>query len=152
MLAEKRIEQLGIELPKLGEPTAMYIPVVQTGNLCFVSGQIPLVNGKLLYTGKVGDTRTREEAQDAARVCAVNALAALKEHLGDLDRVRRIIKVQAFVASKTGFDQQHIIINAASKLLYDVFGESGRHARTAVALNQLPLDVTVEIEMIVEVE
>lgn len=151
MRAEQKIAALGIELPAMSEPKAMYVPVVQTGNLCFVSGQIPMVDDKLVYTGKVGDTRTLEDAQEAARICVINALAALRAHLGDLDRIVRFVKVQAFVASKTGFDKQHIVVNAASQLLFDIFGESGRHARTAVALNQLPLDATVEIEFIVEV-
>lgn len=152
MKIEERIRQLGIELPTMSAPKAMYVPVVQTGNLCFVSGQIPMLDDKLVYTGKVDESRTLEEAQKAAQICVINGLAALKAHLGDLDRIVRFIKVQAFVASKTGFDQQHIVVNAASQLLFDVFGEAGRHARTAVALNQLPLDATVEIEFIVEVK
>ncbi len=152
MIAEKKIAELGIELPAMSPPKAMYVPVVQTGNLCFVSGQIPMLDGKMIYTGKVGDTRTLEEAQDAARICIINALAALKTHLGDLDRVKKTVKLQGFVASKTGFDQQHIVVNAASQLLFDIYGEAGRHARTAVALNQLPMDAAVEIELIVEVE
>lgn len=152
MRAEERIAALGWELPAMSAPKAMYIPVVQSGRLCFVSGQIPMLDDRLLYTGKVGDTRTLEEAQAAARICVINALAALKAHLGDLDRIARFVRVQAFVASKTGFDQQHIVVNAASQLLFDIFGEAGRHARTAVALNQLPLDATVEIEFIVEVK
>lgn len=152
MKIEERIRELGIELPTTSAPKAMYVPVVQTGNLCFVSGQIPMLDDKLVYTGKVGESRTLEEAQKAAQICVINGLAALKAHLGDLDRIVRFIKVQAFVASKTGFDQQHIVVNAASQLLFDVFGETGRHARTAVALNQLPLDATVEIEFIVEVK
>ena len=152
MNAEKKIADLGIELPAMSAPKAMYVPVVQTGKLCYVSGQIPMLDDRLVYTGKVGDTRTLEEAQEAARICVINGLAALKAHLGDLDRIVRFVKVQAFVASKTGFDKQHIVVNAASQLLFDVFGEAGRHARTAVALNQLPLDATVEIEFIVEVE
>ena len=152
MIAEQKIASMGIELPAMSEPKAMYVPVVQTGNLCFVSGQIPMVGDSLVYTGKVGDTRTLEEARSAAKICVINALAALKAHLGDLDRITRFIKVQAFVASKVGFDQQHIVVNAASQLLFDIFGEVGRHARTAVALNQLPLDATVEIEFIVEIK
>lgn len=152
MNAEKKIAALGIELPAMSAPKAMYVPVVQTGKLCYVSGQIPMLDDRLVYTGKVGDTRTPEEAQEAARICVINGLAALKAHLGDLDKIVRFVKVQAFVASKTGFDKQHIVVNAASQLLFDVFGEAGRHARTAVALNQLPLDATVEIEFIVEVE
>ena len=150
MIIEEKIRELGIALPTMSAPKAMYVPVVQTGNLCFVSGQLPM-NGDDLCTGKVGDTRTLEEAQEAARLCIINGLAALRAHLGDLDRVKRIVKLQAFVASQTGFDKQHIVVNAASQLLFDVFGEAGRHARTAVGLNQLPLDATIEIEMIVEV-
>ena len=107
MIAEQKIASMGIELPAMSEPKAMYVPVVQTGNLCFVSGQIPMVGDSLVYTGKVGDTRTLEEAQSAAKICVINALAALKAHLGDLDRITRFIKVQAFVASKVGFDQHH---------------------------------------------
>lgn len=152
MIAEQKIKDLGLTLPELSEPKAMYIPVVQTGDLCFVSGQIPMVDGELVYTGKVGEDRTLEEAQAAARLCALNGLAALRAHLGDLDRIQKIVKLQAFVSSKTGFDQQHIVINAASQLLYDVLGQQGRHARTAIAVNQLPLDATVEIELIVEVK
>lgn len=152
MKVEQKIQELGITLPAMSAPKAMYIPVVQTGQLCFVSGQIPMIDGELLYTGKVGETRTLEEAQEAAKTCAINILASLRAHLGDLDRVKRIVKLQAFVSSKPPFDQQHIVVNAASQLLYDVLGEAGRHARTAVAVNQLPMDATVEIEAIVEVE
>ena len=152
MNVEQKIKDLGLSLPELSEPKAMYIPVVQTNNLCFVSGQIPMLNDKMIYTGKVGAERTLEEAQEAARICVLNGLAALRVHLGDLDRIRRIIKVQAFVSSQTGFDQQHIVINAASQLLYDILGSKGQHARTAITVNQLPLDATVEIEFIVEVE
>ena len=132
MIAEEKLQALGITLPALSEPKAMYIPVVQTGNLCFVSGQIPML--------------------EAARICVINGLAALRAHLGDLDRIKRIVKLQAFVSSAVGFDKQHIVINAASQLLYDVLGDAGRHARTAIAVNQLPLDAAVEIEFIVEVQ
>ena len=152
MIAEKRLKEMGIELPALSAPKALYVPVVQTGNLCYVSGQIPMLDGELLYSGKVGEERTLEEGQEAARICAVNLLAALRAHLGDLDRIVRIVKLQAFVNSKTGFMQQHIVVNAASQLLYDALGEKGHHARTAVGVNQLPMDATVEIEAIVEAE
>lgn len=151
MNAEIRLQKMGITLPTVSKPTALYIPVVQTGNLCFVSGQIPMSENRLMYTGKVGAERTMEDGQEAARICTLNALAVLQAHLGDLDKIRRIIKLQAFVNSVVGFDKQHIVINAASQLLYDVLGESGQHARTAVGTNQLPMDATVEIEMIVEV-
>ncbi len=151
MLEEQKLNELGYTLPELSSPKAMYIPVRQLGNALYVSGQIPMLDGKVLYSGKVGDTRTLEEAQEAARICILNALAALKHHLGDLGKVKSIVKLNAFVNSKTGFDQQHIVVNAASKLLFDVLGERGRHARTAVGTNQLPMDVTVEIELIAEV-
>lgn len=149
MIAEQKIRDLGIELPKLSEPKAMYIPVREAGNLLFVSGQIPMIENEILYTGKVGRERTLEEGEAAARICAINILAALKAQIGDLDKIKHIVKLQAFVSSETGFDQQHIVINAASQLLYEVLGDAGRHARTAIAVNQLPLDATVEIEAIV---
>ncbi|MCI9477037.1 MAG: RidA family protein [Emergencia sp.] len=151
MIAEKRIEELGIELPLASPPGAMYIPVKQLGNALFVAGQVPFVDGKLLVSGKVGDTVSMEQAEEAARRCIINLMAALKDYLGDLDKVKNITKTQVFVNSKTGFMQQHLVANAASQLLYDVFGEKGRHARTAVGTNQLPMDAPVEIEAIVEV-
>ena len=152
MIVEKRLQEMGIALPEMSAPKALYVPVVQTGKLCFVSGQIPMLDGKVLYTGKVGGSRTLEEGQEAAKVCAINILAALRAHLGDLDKIVRIVKLQAFVSSTTDFMQQHIVVNVASQLLYDALGEKGHHARTAVGTNQLPMDVTVEIEAIVEVE
>ncbi|EQC1534849.1 RidA family protein [Clostridium botulinum] len=141
-----------MKLPELSTPKAMYVPVKQLGNALFVSGQAPLVNGEPAYTGKVGEERTLEEAQKAAEICTINMLAAVKEYLGDLDRVVNVVKLQAFVNSKVGFTQQHIVVNAASQLLYDVFGGAGRHARTAVGTNQIPLDITLEIEAVFEIE
>ncbi len=152
MLIEKRIEELGIDLPAASVPAAKYVPAKQTGNLVFLAGQIPVKDGKPLYTGKVGDTVTEEQAAECARQCVINMLSAIKGCVGDLDRVKSVVKVQAFISSKTGFDRQHIVTNAASELLVDVFGEAGMHARTAVGINQLPMDVPVEIEAIVEVE
>ena len=151
MLVEKKIAELGITLPEMSPPGAMYIPVKQIGNALFVSGQVPFVNGVMKYPGYVGDSVTLEEAQDAARICIINMLAAVKHYLSDLDKVKNVVKLQAFVNSKTGFNQQHIVVNAASQLLYDVFGEKGRHARTAVGTNQLPMDAPVEIEAIFEI-
>lgn len=151
MKVEKKIEELGIELPEMSPPGAMYIPVKQLGNALFVSGQVPFVNGVMQYPGHVGEDVTLEQAQEAARICIINMLAAVRYHLGDLDKVKNIVKVQAFVNSKTGFDQQHIVVNAASQLLFDVFGEMGRHARTAVGTNQLPMNAPVEIEAIFEI-
>lgn len=136
MITEKRIEELGIELPLASPPGAMYIPVKQLGNALFVAGQVPFVDGKLLVSGKVGDTVSMEQAEEAARRCIINLMAALKDYLGDLDKVKNITKIQVFVNSKTGFMQQHLVANAASQLLYDVFGEKGRHARTNCCGNQ----------------
>ena len=151
MNIEKRLAELGITLPDSSPPKAMYIPVKQTGNLLFVAGQIPVKDGVMLHPGHVGEEVTLEQAQAAAAQCIVNMLSALRVYLGDLDKVKNVIKVQAFVSSKTGFNQQHIVVNAASQLLYDVFGEAGRHARTAVGVNQLPMDAPVEIEAIIEI-
>ena len=151
MNIEKRLAELGITLPDSSPPKAMYIPVKQTGNLLFVAGQIPVKDGVMLHPGHVGEEVTLEQAQEAAAQCIVNMLSALRVYLGDLDKVKNVIKVQAFVSSKTSFNQQHIVVNAASQLLYDVFGEAGRHARTAVGVNQLPMDAPVEIEAIIEI-
>lgn len=151
MNVEKKIEALGISLPEMSPPKAMYIPVRPLGNALFVSGQVPFENGELRYSGKVGGERTLEEGEEAARLCIVNLLAAVKAYLGDLDKVKTVVKVQAFVNSTPDFTQQHIVVNAASQLLFDVFGECGRHVRTAVAVPVLPMDATVEIEAILEI-
>ena len=152
MKVEKKLEELGIEIPKAAAPAAMYVPVKQSGNLLFVSGQIPVLEGKMQFSGKVSKDRTLEEAQESARLCAINIVAQAKEFLGDLDRVKSIVKITCFVASETGFDKQHLVANGASQLLFDVFGEAGKHTRSAVAVNQLPLDATTEVEAIIEVE
>lgn len=152
MKIEERIKELGIELPEAAKPAAMYIPVKKTGNLLFVSGQIPVVNGTLAYTGKAGEDKTLEEAQEAARTCAINVISAVKGYVGDLDKVKDIVKITVFVASKTGFDKQHLVANGASQVLFDVFGENGRHTRSAVSVNQLPLDALCEVEAIIEIE
>lgn len=152
MKIEKKIKGLGIELPESTKPAAMYIPVKQLGKVLYISGQVPFINGCLAYTGKVGKERTPEEAEEAARICIINMLAAVRDYLGDLDKVANVVKIQAFVSSEVGFMQQHIVVNAASQLLYEIFGEAGRHARTAVGTNQLPLDATVEIEGVFEIK
>ncbi|GAU76276.1 RidA family protein [Fusibacter sp. 3D3] len=151
MLVEKRLETLGIILPQKAVIGALYVPVKQTGNLLFISGQVPMKDGTPVFTGKIGSERSLAYGEDAARLCIINMLGAVKEYLGDLDRVKEVIKLQGFVNSEIGFDKQHIVINAASQLLYDIFGEIGRHARTAVGTNQLPMDVSVEIEAIFEI-
>ena len=151
MKIEERIAELGIDLPEAATPAAMYIPVKQTGNMLFVSGQIPVVKGELKYTGKAGKDKTLEEAQEAAKVCAINIISAVKGYLGDLDKVKNIVKITCFVASETGFDKQHLVANGASQILFDVFGEAGRHTRSAVSVNQLPLDALCEVEAIIEI-
>lgn len=152
MKIEERIKELGIDLPTAAKPAAMYVPVKQTGNLLFVSGQIPVVDGTLAYTGKAGADKTLEEATEAARICAINIISAVKGFIDDLDKVKSIVKITAFVASETGFDKQHLVANGASQLLFDVFGEAGRHTRSAVSVNQLPMNALVEVEAIIEIQ
>lgn len=122
------------------------------GNVLYVSGQIPWLNGEVKYSGKVGRERDISYGQEAARLCVLNMLAAVKNVIGDLDKIRQIVKLNVMVSSETGFDKQHIVANGASQLLVDIFGQDGCAARTAIGVNQLPLDVTVEVEGIIEVE
>lgn len=148
---EQRITDLGLTLPSVVPPVAMYVPAIRTGNFIYTSGQLPMVDGKLPATGKVGAEVTPEEAKELARQCALNALAAVKAELGDLSLVRRVVKVVGFVASASDFTGQPGVINGASELLGEVFGEAGRHARSAVGVAVLPLDAPVEVEIMVEV-
>ena len=152
MKAEQKLQELGITLPAAPKPVAAYVPVKQSGNTLYLSGQLPMVDGKLQYTGKVGDERTAEEGTAAAKICAINALAAIKEHIGSLDKVTNILKLQVFIASKVGFDGQPEVANGASEFFAEVFGsEIGSHARSALGTNQLPRDATVEIDLVVEI-
>lgn len=151
MSFEKKLQDLGIALPEAPKPVASYVPAVRTGHLLFTSGQIAMADGVLRYAGKVGQDLTPEEGQAAARLCALNALAVVRDAIGSLDRVRRIVKVVGFVNSAPGFTGQPQVINGASDLLVEIFGEAGRHARSAVAANELPLDSACELEMVVEV-
>jgi enamine deaminase RidA (YjgF/YER057c/UK114 family) len=149
---EERLRELGIELPRPAAPVAAYIPCVRTGDLVYVSGQVPLVDGQPRWTGRLGaDGLGVEEGAAAARVCAVNVLAALKAELGELGRVRRVVKVTGFVASEPGFTDHPKVVNGASELFGEVFGEAGRHARAAIGVAALPLGVPVEVEAIVEI-
>jgi len=149
---EARFEELGIKLPEPPSPVANYVPAVRTGNLVFISGQACVVNGEMKYRGKVGADLTLEQGYEAARIATLNALAILRSEIGDLSRVSRVVKILGWVNSAEGFNQQPRVINGASDLLVEIFGERGRHARSAVAANELPFDTPVEIEMIVEVE
>ena len=148
---EERLQELGVSLPAPVAPVAAYVPCVRTGNLVYVSGQVPSVDGKPTHLGHLGGDVDLEAGRAAARTCAVNVLAALKAELGELSRVRRVVKVTGFVASTPGFADMPQVVNAASELFGDVFGDAGRHARAAVGVAALPLGVPVEVEAIVEV-
>jgi enamine deaminase RidA (YjgF/YER057c/UK114 family) len=148
---EQRLIELGYTLPASSKPLAAYIPAVQTGNLVFTSGQLPMVEGHLVQSGKVGSEVTPERAKELATICALNALAAIKMAIGDLDKVKRVVKVVGFVASAPDFTGQPGVVNGASEFLGEVFQDAGIHARSAVGVAVLPLDAPVEIEMIVEV-
>ncbi|WP_370329555.1 RidA family protein [Mycolicibacterium hippocampi] len=140
----------GIELPQVVAPVAAYVPAVRTGNLVYTSGQLPMTSGQLPMTGKVGAEVTAEQAKDLARQCALNALAAVDSLVG-VDAVVRVVKVVGFVASAPGFGGQPGVINGASELFGEVFGDAGAHARSAVGVSELPLDSPVEVEVVVEV-
>jgi len=148
--ANDRLAALGIELPEVPAPAGAYLPARVSGNLLFTAGQLPMVGGKLLATGKVGAEVHPDAAKLMARQCAINALAAITAALGDLDRVTGVIKVVGFVASTPDFTGQPGVINGASELLGEVFGDAGKHARSAVGVPVLPLDAPVEVEMVVE--
>ncbi|WP_219812876.1 RidA family protein [Rathayibacter sp. AY2B3] len=148
MIAE-RLAELGVELPAVAVPAGAYVPAVVHGGLVYTAGQIPFVDGALPLVGKVGAEVSPEQAKDLARTCALNALAAVADAIGSLDRVTRIVKLTGFVASAAGFTGQPGVINGASELLGDVFGEPGRHARSAVGVAELPLGAPVEVELIV---
>ena len=150
MSANQRISNLGIVLPQVATPAGAYVPAVVSGNLVFTAGQIPLVEGKLAATGKVGKDLSAEQAREIARICALNAVAAVKSVIGDLDRVKKVVKVVGFVASDPDFSQQPAVVNGASELLEQIFGDKGIHARSAVGVAVLPLDAPVEVELIVE--
>ena len=148
---EERLSGLGRALPAVAAPVAAYVPAVSTGNYVYTSGQLPMVDGKLAATGKVGAEVTPEAAKELAATCALNALAAVKAEIGDLGRVRRVVKVVGFVASAPDFTGQPLVANGVSELLGEVFGEAGRHARSAVGVSVLPLDSPVEVELVVEI-
>jgi enamine deaminase RidA (YjgF/YER057c/UK114 family) len=148
---ETRIIDLGFVLPETAKPLAAYIPAVQSGNLVFTSGQLPMIDGSLAETGKVGGSVSPERAKELATVCALNALAAVKTVIGDLDKIKRVVKVVGFVSSVPEFSGQPGVVNGASEFLGEVFGDKGIHARSAVGVAVLPLDAPVEIELIVEI-
>jgi enamine deaminase RidA (YjgF/YER057c/UK114 family) len=146
----EKLAELGIELPAVPAPAGAYVPAVRTGNLVYTAGQVPFVDGTIAATGKVGQEISPEEAKAHARTCALNALAAVHDLVG-VDAITKVVKVVGFVASAEGFTGQPAVINGASELFGEVFGDAGRHARSAVGVAELPLGVPVEVELIVEV-
>jgi enamine deaminase RidA (YjgF/YER057c/UK114 family) len=151
-IVENKLKQMGLNLPEVPKPVAAYIPAKQAGKLVFTAGQLPMVNGELISKGLLGKDVEVEEANKAARICTLNALAAIKGVIGDLDRIRQIVRVVGYVASVPTFTQQSAVVNGASELLLEIFGEAGKHARSAVGMAVLPLNASVEIELTVEVE
>jgi enamine deaminase RidA (YjgF/YER057c/UK114 family) len=149
---ENRLGELGLVLPDAPKPVAAYIPAKQSGKLVFTAGQLPMVNGELISKGLLGQEVAIEDANKGARVCTLNALAAIKGVIGDLDRIKQIVRVVGYVASIPTFTQQPSVVNGASELLLEIFGNAGKHARSAVGMAVLPLNASVEIELTVEVE
>ena len=149
-MIEEKLESLGITLPNPPTPAGSYVPVIRTGNLLFISGQIPMENGKVVFTGKVSDDNL-ETAQKSAKMCAINILAQIKREVGDLDKVSKIVRLSGFVNSVSEFTQQPKVINPASDLFFEIFGEKGKHSRIAVGVASLPLGSMTEIDAIIEV-
>ena len=151
-MIEQRIKELGYELPEAPKPVAAYIPAVQSGNLVFTAGQIPIKNGQLLYKGKLGDNIDIDTGQDAARLTALNCLSVIKSLIGDLDRINRIVKLTVFVNGIDDFADAPKVANGASEFLVQLFEDAGKHARSAVGVSGLPIGACVETEMIVELK
>ena len=149
-MIEDRLKELSIEIPTPPNPAGSYIPVVTTGNLAFVSGQIPMKDGKVIVEGKVPEKQSLDSAREAAKICIINGLAQLKSNLGSLDKITKFVRISGFVNSSQDFTEQPKVINAASDLLVEIFGDMAKHSRIAVGVACLPLNSTVEIDMIVE--
>jgi enamine deaminase RidA (YjgF/YER057c/UK114 family) len=149
---EKRLADLGIVIPAAAAPAANYVPFVRSGNLLFPSGQLPIKDGKLAITGLLGRDIDTATGQEAAKLCAINVLAQAKAALGDLENIRRLVKITVYVASAPDFTEQHLVGNGASDLFANVLGERGKHARVAIGMAALPLNAAVEVEAILEVE
>lgn len=150
-MIEEKLKSLNITLPSPPKPAGAYIPVVRSDRTVYVSGQIPIEGGKVAFKGKVPSVQPLEQAKNAARICVINALSQLKSELGSLDKISKILRVSGFVNSEPDFTDQPKVINAASDLLFEIFGEKGQHSRIAVGVASLPLGSTVEIDMIVEI-
>lgn len=151
MRVEQRIESLGLRLPEAPKALASYVPAVRAGSLVYSSGQLPTENNELRWRGRVGDEISEDDAYQAARVAALNALAAIKSAVGDLDSITRIVRVTGYVNSAMGFTNQPVVVNGASDLLEQIFGDAGRHSRVAIGVFQLPLGSAVEVDVIAEV-
>lgn len=151
-MLEEKIKQLGFELPEVVKPLAAYIPAKKVGNLVMTSGQVPIVKGEMKYSGKVGSDLSEEDGQKAAEICALNCLAAIKSVVGSLDYIEEVVKLTVFVNSANDFTAQPKVANGASEFIGKIFGDKGSHVRSAVGVNQLPLNAAVEIEMIVRVK
>ena len=151
MSYEDRFIQLGLEMPQAPKPVATYVPAVRAGELLFLSGVLPMQNGQLAFTGKLGRELTAQQGMEAAKIAMLNALAIAKQELGTLDRIVRVVKVVGHVASAEGFSDQPLVLNGASDLLVEIFGEAGRHARVAIGVAELPRHAAVEIEVILAV-
>lgn len=149
---EAKLESMGLKLPPVPKPVAAYVPAVMVGKYIYTSGQLPLVDGELAYKGKMGRELTEDQGYAAAKICAVNCLSAVREMAGSLDHVEKIVKVTGFVNSAEGFVNQPKVINGASELLGEIFGEAGRHARSAVGVSELPLGAAVEVEVVVKIK
>ncbi|HSD64951.1 MAG TPA: RidA family protein [Ignavibacteriaceae bacterium] len=151
-MIEDKIKQLGFILPEAPKPLAAYVPALEAGNFVFTAGQIPVVEGKLKFTGKVGKDLNEEEGQNASVICALNCLSAIKGVIGDLEKIEQVVKLTVFVNSSDGFTNQPAIANGASEFIEKVFGKKGGHARSAVGVSELPKNAAVEIEMIVKIK
>ena len=151
-MVEEKIKELGFELPEAPNPLAAYIPALQIGDLVYTAGQIPMIKGELKYKGKIGQNLNIEEGRKAAEVCALNCLSVIKSVIGDLDKIERVVKLVVYVNSADVFTEQPKVANGASELIGKIFGEAGKHVRSAVGVNELPIDSAVEIEMIVKVK
>jgi enamine deaminase RidA (YjgF/YER057c/UK114 family) len=152
MTPEEKLKSLGIELPAPPKPLGAYVPFVKTGNLVYLSGMLPLKDGKITKTGRVGESVTLEEAVEAAKTAAINALAVLKSAIGSLDKVKRCVRIEGFVASAQDFTDQPKVLNGVSNFIFEVLGEAGLHTRTAIGVNILPLNSPVEISFVFEVK
>ena len=151
MSPEERLKQLSITLPEAPAPLGSYVPIVRTGNLLFLSGILPLINGKLLRHGSVGKEISLDEAREDAKIATINALSILKSHIGSLDKVKKCVRITGYISSASHFTDQPKVLNAASDLLFEIFGLTGRHARSAIGVNILPLNSPLEIDFIFEV-